>query len=189
MDGDITQLLDELRTGDKKAEARLLDVVYPELRRIAARHLSRERPGHTLAPTALVNEAYLQLAGQLDKNWHNRSHFYSVAAQLMRRILVDYARLRKADKREGGRQRVDLVDSLAITEEELDQVVLIDVALKKLSQFDERKSKVVELRFFGGLTEEEIAVVLQVTARTVKRDWNIAKAWLYGELNRTAESS
>ena len=181
--GEITKLLGELRTGNKDAESRLLQVVYPELRKIAGRYLKSERGGHTLQPTALVNEAYLQMAAQMDQDWQNRSHFYAVAAQLMRRILVDYARQRRAAKRDGGRRKVELTDALAITDDRLEDILSIDEALVRLAQFDERRCRVVELRFFGGMTEEEIADVLQVATRTVKRDWNVAKAWLHGELN------
>ncbi len=184
--GDITRLLSELRLGDRTAEARLLELVYPELRKIAARHLRRESSGHTLQPTALVNEAYLQLANQMDKDWQNRNHFFAVAAQLMRRILVDYARARKADKREGNRRRMELTDVLAVSDDRLDEILSIDAALGRLAKFDPRKSKVVELRFFGGLSEEEAAEFLNITPRTVRRDWNFAKAWLHGELNTAA---
>lgn len=180
---DITGLLGELRAGKKEAESRLVAAVYPELRRIAGRYLRGERPGHTLQATALVNEAYLQLVGQMDKDWQNRSHFFAVAAQLMRRILVDYARQRKAVKREGGRHRVELTDALAISEDRLDEVLLIDAALTRLAEWDPRQCRVVELRFFSGLTEDEVADVLGIAPRTVKRDWNVAKAWLHGELN------
>jgi RNA polymerase sigma factor (TIGR02999 family) len=180
--GNVTMLLQELREGDKSAEARLLDVVYPELRRIARNFLRQERAGHTLQPTVLVNEAYLQLAAQQDKVWQNRAHFYAVAAQLMRRLLVDYARQRNAAKREGRQQKVELTDGIAITDEGLDEILDIDEALRRLAEFDPRSSRVVVLRFFGGMTEEEIAEVLQVAERTVKRDWNVARAWLHGEL-------
>jgi len=187
--GEITRLLGELKIGNKTAETRLLELVYPELRKIAGRYLRDERPGHTLQPTALVNEAYLQLAGQMEKDWQNRSHFYAVAAQLMRRILVDYARERKALKRDGLRHKVELTDALAVSEDRLDEVLSIDEALTRLAEFDPRRSKVVELRFFGGLTEDETAEVLHVAPRTVKRDWNVAKAWLHGELNMHAADS
>lgn len=180
--GEITRLLGELKAGSKSAESRLLEVVYPELRKIAGRYLSGERQAHTLQPTALVNEAYLQLADQMDKDWQNRSHFYAVAAQLMRRILVDYARNKRAAKRDGNRHRVELTDGVAIAGERLDEVIAIDVALGRLAEFDPRRAKVVELRFFGGMTEDEVALVLNVAPRTVKRDWNVAKAWLHGEL-------
>jgi RNA polymerase sigma factor (TIGR02999 family) len=182
--GNVTTLLRELRAGDRSAEARLLDVVYPELRKIARSFLRRERTGHSLQPTALVNEAYLQLAAQQDKEWQNRSHFYSVAALLMRRLLVDYARQRNAAKREGRQHKVELTDAIAITDDGLDEILDIDEALKRLAEFDPRGSRVVVLRFFGGMTEGEIAKVLGVAERTVKRDWNVAKAWLHGELSR-----
>lgn len=180
--GEVTRLLGRLRAGDRTAESRLLELVYPELRKIAARYFRSEQRGHTLQPTALVNEAYLRLTGQMDKNWQNRSHFYAVAAQLMRRILVDYARRKKAAKRDDGHQKVELTDTLGISESRLDEIIFIDAALRRLAEFDQRSSKVVELRFFGGLTEDEVADVLQIASRTVKRDWNVAKAWLHGEL-------
>jgi RNA polymerase sigma-70 factor, ECF subfamily len=181
--GEITRLLTEFRGGNIEAKSQLLEAVYPDLRRIARRCLRNERPNHTLQATALVNEAYLQLVGQLDKDWQNRSHFFSVAAQLMRRILVDYAREKKAAKRDGGRTRVELNDTLAITDERLEEVLVIDEALLRLAEWDARQSRVVELRFFGGMTEDEVAELLGVTPRTVRRDWNVAKAWLHGELN------
>jgi RNA polymerase sigma factor (TIGR02999 family) len=186
--GDVTLLLRQVKAGDGAAESRLLELVYPQLRRIARNYLSRERTGHTLQPTALVNEAYLQLVGQLEKDWQNRSHFYAVAAQLMRRILVDHARQRKAAKRDGNRQRVELTDALAISGDRLDEILAIDEALKRLAEFDLRGAKVVEMRFFGGMTEEEAAEVLGVATRTVKRDWNAAKAWLHGELASRAST-
>lgn len=179
---DVTKLLGEAKAGDRQAESRLMELVYPELKRIAARHLKRERDGHTLRPSALVNEAYIQLAGQMDKEWQNRSHFYAVAAQLMRRILVDYARQRRAHKRDGNLQRVDFTEGLLISEKRLDQILSINEALVRLAQFDERRARVVELRFFGEMTEEEVAEVLKIAPRTVKRDWSLAKAWLHAEL-------
>lgn len=179
----ITRLLQERRAGQDAAASRLIDAVYPELRRIAAHCLRAERSDHTLQATALVNEAYLRLVGQQDKDWQNRAHFFAVAAQVMRRVLVDYARDRKAKKRGGGREKTELTDELIIVRERLDDVLAIDTALTRLALRDARQSKVVELRFFGGLTESEVAEVLGVAPRTVKRDWNVAKAWLYGELN------
>jgi RNA polymerase sigma-70 factor, ECF subfamily len=183
--GEVTRLLGEMRDGSKAAEEQLLEVVYPELRRMASRYLRGERAGHTLQPTALVNEAYMQLAGQLDKDWQNRNHFFAVAAQLMRRILVDYARSKKAAKRDGGLAKVELTDALAISEDRLDEILAVDEALERLAKLDQRKARVVELRFFGGLTEEEVARVLGVDPRTVKRDWSFAKAWLHGEMGST----
>lgn len=180
----ITRMLDELRAGRREIESRLLEAVYPELRRIAAHYMQGERAGHTLQPTALVNEAYLELVGQADIDWRNRSHFFGVAAQLMRRILVNYARRRKAQKREGKRQRVELSDTLAIAEDRLDEIIAVDEALDRLAEWDPRQAKIVELRFFAGLTEDEIAEAVGISPRTVKRDWMIARAWLNSELNR-----
>ena len=178
--GQITRLLTDLRAGNLDAGAALLNVVYPELKRLAASYLRGERPGHTLQATALVHEAYLQLMGRQSFDWKDRSHFFAVAAQAMRRILVDYARMRKAARREGGRVRVQLVDVLAISEDRLDEVLAIDAALNRLAQWDPRQCRIVEMRFFGGLTEDEIATILGVTPRTVKRDWKVAKAWQIG---------
>lgn len=186
--GEVTVLLGELRAGNSDAEARLLELVYPQLRKIATRHLRRERTGHTLQPTALVNEAYLQLAGQREKDWQNRSHFYAVAAQSMRRILVDYARTKKAIKRDGSRQQVELTDALVISDDRLDEILSVDEALGRLAAFDPRRCRVVEMRFFGGMSEAEVADALGVSVRTVKRDWNVAKAWLHGELGKAAGS-
>jgi RNA polymerase sigma factor (TIGR02999 family) len=181
--GEITRLLGELRAGKPEAESILLDAVYRDLKRIAGHLLQRERPGHTLQPTALVNEAYLQLLGDADVDWKDRNHFFAAAAQSMRRILVDYARMRKADKREGGRQKVELTDVLAISDERLDEVIAIDDALTRLAEWAPRQCRIVELRFFGGLTEGEIADTLGIARRTVSREWNIARAWLHGELS------
>jgi RNA polymerase sigma-70 factor, ECF subfamily len=180
--GSVTQLLEQLRAGDERAESRLMQAVYPELRRIAARHLRSERPGHTLQATALVNEVYLRLVGQMDKDWKNRSHFFAVAAGVIRRILVDHARHRKAQKRDGAMQRIELTDGIAISEDRLEEILAIDAALERLAAWDPRQCRVVELRFFAGLTDEEVAEALGVSARTVKRDWKVARAWLHGEL-------
>jgi RNA polymerase sigma-70 factor (ECF subfamily) len=180
----ITRLLRELQTGNRSAESTLMEAVYPDLKRIAARYLRDERRGHTLQPTALVHEAWLQLLGQTERDWTNRSHFFAIASQLMRRIMVDYARKKKARKRGGGLQRVELTDALAISDDGLEQILLIDAALKRLAAWDPRQCRVVELRFFGGLSEDEVAQVLGVASRTVKRDWTVARAWLHGELNR-----
>jgi RNA polymerase sigma factor (TIGR02999 family) len=185
---DVTQLLLQVKRGDKSAENRLLEVVYPTLKRIAQRYLRREHSGHTLQPTALVNEAYLRLAGLMDQDWQNRSHFFAVSAQLMRRILVDYARHRKAQKRDGDLRRVELVDGIAVSDDRLQAILAIDEALRRLEKFDSRRSRVVELRFFGGMTEQEVAEILNVSPRTVKRDWTLAKAWLYGEFAKTLDA-
>jgi len=183
--GEVTRLLAELRGGNRGAESRLIEVVYPRLHRIAARSLERERSGHTLQATELVNEAYMELLGDAGIEWKNRLHFYAAAAQSMRRILVDYGRMRKAAKRGGDRHQVELTDGLAISEERLDEVAAIDEALTRLEKFDPRQCRVVELRFFGGLTEDETTEVLGVSPRTVRRDWILARAWLHGELHRS----
>lgn len=181
--GQITVLLDAVKAGDRDAESRLLDLVYPELRKLARRYMHRERTDHTLQASALVNEVYMQLLRGASIDWRNRAHFYAAAAQSMRRILVDYARAERAEKREGGRQRVELLDHLAISEERLEEMLAVDEALNRLTALDPRQGRVVELRFFGGLTEEEIATVLGVNSRTVSRDWTLARAWLHAELN------
>ena len=180
---EITRLLGELRAGKPEAESILLGAVYRELKQIAGHLLQRERPGHTLQPTALVNEAYLQLLGDTNVDWKDRNHFFAAAAQSMRRILVDYARMRKADKREGARQKVELTDVMAISDERLDEVIVIDEALTRLAEWAPRQCRIVELRFFGGLTEGEIADTLGIARRTVSREWNVARAWLHGELS------
>ena len=185
---DITRLLGEASAGNSQAASRLMEAIYPDLKRIAARYLRTERKGHTLQATALVNEAYMQLlsgAGEA-ANWHNRSHFFAMMGQVIRRILVDYARMRNAKKRDGARHKVELTDGLAISNDSLDDVIAVDEALARLAAWDPRQCRVVEMRFFAGLTEEEIAGVLGVSVRTVKRDWNLARAWLHGELNSGA---
>jgi RNA polymerase sigma factor (TIGR02999 family) len=181
--GEVTQLLQALRAGDRSAEGRLLDVVYRELHQMAARYMRRERPGHTLQATALIHEAYLHLIDQREKGWQNRAHFYGVASQVMRRILVDYARTHRTAKRGGTHQKVSLEDAVLLTPEQSDEIVALDEALSRLAQLDPRQTRVVELRFFGGLSEGETAQLLGVSSRTVKRDWSVAKAWLYGELS------
>ncbi|MBV9506006.1 MAG: sigma-70 family RNA polymerase sigma factor [Acidobacteriia bacterium] len=176
-------MLGEFRAGKREIEARLMEAVYPELRRIAARYMAREQAGHTLQATALVNEAYVELVGPARPDWQNRAHFFAIAAQLMRRILVDHARKKRAQKRDGARQRVELTDGLVVSEDRLEEILLIDAALTRLAEWDPRQAKIVELRFFSGLTEDETAEVLGVSPRTVKRDWNVARAWLHSELN------
>jgi RNA polymerase sigma-70 factor, ECF subfamily len=180
----VTELLQRLARGDKKAESDLLIRVYRELHSMARRHLKGEREGHTLQTTALVHEAYLRLVGKNEIDWRSRSHFFAVASRTMRRILVDYARERAAVKRGGGQQKISIDETLAISPEHCDLVTSLDSALERLVKLSPRQAKVVELRFFGGLTEEEIAEVLELSARTVKRDWRMAKAWLYDELSR-----
>src|SRR5262245_11263479 len=160
-----------------------MPLVYDELRAIAHRQLRGERPHHTLGTTALVNEAYLRLVNQQSASWNDRAHFFAVAARMMRRVLVDYARMRGARKREAAKNRVPLEDALASVEEQSDMVIALDEALVRLADLDPRLVQVVELRFFAGLTEEEAADVLGVSARTVRYDWVKAKGWLYRELS------
>jgi RNA polymerase sigma-70 factor (ECF subfamily) len=186
--GDVTHLLLGLAAGDSQAENELLEVVYAELHRVADRLMRSERPDHTLQATALIHEAYLHLIDQRGKDWKNRAHFFGVAALVMRRILVDHARTRRTEKRGGGQHKVSLEETVLLTPEQSDDILALDEALSRLSQFDPRQSRVVELRFFGGLTEPEAAEVLGVATRTVKRDWGIAKAWLYGELKSARPS-
>ena len=178
----ITQLLVDWRDGDQEARNQLIGVVYEELRRVAHAHLRRERPGHTLQTTALVNEAYLELVDQRRVDWQNRAHFFGVAAQLMRRILVEYARRRAALKRGGHAVCISLDPNFSPASEQDIAVVALDDALKGLERLDPQQSQIVELRFFGGLTVEETAHVIGVSPRTVKREWRSAKAWLQREL-------
>jgi RNA polymerase sigma factor (TIGR02999 family) len=182
---DVSRLLIAWSNGDEAAIELLMPLVYEELRRLAHRHLGRERAGHTLQTTALVHEAYLRLVDQRDVRWQNRAHFFAVAAQMMRRILVDYARSRRFAKRGGGAQQVSLDEALLVSHEHAADVVALDEALNALAEIDERKSRMVELRFFGGLSiEEETAEVLGVSPGTVMRDWTLAKAWLQRELRK-----
>jgi RNA polymerase sigma factor (TIGR02999 family) len=184
---DVTQILQEVSRGDKDAPARLMPLVYDELRRLADHYLRQERPDHTLQPTALVHEAYLRLIDQSRVEWQNRAHFLGVAAQLMRRILVDHARRHHALKRGGFRQKLSLDEAVDYSQTPDVDLVALDDALNALEQFDERQSRIVELRFFGGLTIEETAEALSVSPATVKVDWNMAKAWLRQEISRGDE--
>lgn len=181
---EVTQLLIEWGNGDPAALDRLMPLVYGELRQLARRYMSRQNPGHTLQTTALINEAYLKLIGQQDKHFQNRAHFFGVAAQAMRHILVDYARSKRYAKRGGDAPKVSLDEALTVSAERAAEVVALDDALKELAAIDPRKSQVVELRFFGGLSVEETAEVLKVSAVTVMRDWSMAKAWLHRELSK-----
>ncbi|MGI8742679.1 MAG: sigma-70 family RNA polymerase sigma factor [Bryobacteraceae bacterium] len=178
----ITKLLEQLNHGNRAAEEELIPIVYRELRLLAARYMRRERKDHTLQPTALVHEAYLKLMQQQAGNWQNRAHFFAIASQVMRRILVDHARSRRAVKRGGLERRVTLNEGVFAAGNQAIDLIILDEALHRLAEFDERQSRIVELRFFGGLSLEEIAVVLDMSPRTVKRDWSVARAWLYGEL-------
>lgn len=181
---DVTRLLIRLTDGDDGALGELLPLVYAELRRLAASYLRRERPDHTLQPTALVHEAYLRLVDQTQARWQNRAHFLGVAAQMMRRILVDHARGHRAEKRGGDFQILSLDENIDVSGERAADLVALDEALKRLAELDPQKSRVVELRFFGGLSVEETAEVLGVSAPTVKRQWRMAKAWLYGQVQK-----
>ena len=179
----VSRLLAEWRNGDQEALDRLMPLVYEELRRIARRYMRGERADHTLQSSALVNEAYLRLADHKNIDWQNRAHFFGVAAQAMRRVLVDHARSRKGLKRGGDALKVALDDAVDVAEKQAVELVALDDALRALAAFDERKSRVVELRYFGGLTAEEAAEVLGVSLATVEREWRTARAWLLLELS------
>ena len=178
-----TELLSAWSAGDKAALEQLMPMIYQELHRLAARHLAHERVGHTLQATALVNEAYLRLIDQKRVRWQNRAHFLGIAAQMMRRILVDYARTRRNAKRGGGAPVVSLDEAATLSVERASDLIAVNDALTRLSELDARKGRVVELRFFGGLSVEETAEVLQISPNTVLRDWRTAKAWLHRELS------
>jgi RNA polymerase sigma factor (TIGR02999 family) len=180
---ELTGLLVEWRNGDRTALDRLMPLVYDELRRIASRCMKRERVGHTLQTTALINEAYLRMAGQPATDWQDRAHFFAVAATVMRHLLVDRARSRRYEKRGGSLQRVTLDEEAIVSSQRHADLLALDEALGKLAQFDERKVKIVEMRYFGGLSAAETAEVLGISEITVKREWLKAKAWLYRELS------
>jgi RNA polymerase sigma-70 factor (ECF subfamily) len=183
--GQVTQLLKAMHAGDAQAAENLLPLVYAELHRLAKSYMRRERTDHTLQATALINEAYLRLVGE-DVDWNSRAHFIGVAANVMRRVLVDYARARNAEQRGGGLQKVEMKDELAISTEQLDEVEQLDEALKKLEKENPRRARVVELRYFGGLSVEQIGALLQIAPRSVKRDWALARIWLFRELRPEA---
>ncbi len=180
---EITGLLQAWSGGDGGALERIVPLVYPELRKIAQRCLNHERSGHTLQATALVNEAYLRLIDVQRIEWNDRAHFFAVGARLMRRILVDYARSKGYAKRGGGGQRVDFNEALVVSAEMDPALVRMDDALTQLAAFDARKARIVEMRYFGGLTADDIAAVLGVSVQTVHRDWSIAKSWLAREMS------
>jgi len=180
---EITRLLVAWSDGDEAALAELTPLVYEELHRLAHHYMSGERPGHTLQTTALVNEAYIRLIDWKTVRWQNRAHFFAVSAQLMRRILVDFARVRGYQKRGGGIRALELDDAATLSDSKSPDLVALDEALTSLALLDPRQSSVVELRFFGGLTNEEAAEVLKVSAGTVRRDWSLARAWLHRELS------
>jgi RNA polymerase sigma-70 factor (ECF subfamily) len=179
----VTRLLDDWSRGDADALEKLLPIVYGELRRVARRELHRERIGHTLQPTALVNELYLRLVEQNRASWQNRAHFFAVAAQIMRRILVDHARAQVAAKRGGSSPRLSLSDAEDVGVEPAFEVLAVDQALTRLATLDADQARIVELRYFSGLTVEETAHVLGTSPRTVKREWRLAKAWLFEQLS------
>jgi RNA polymerase sigma-70 factor, ECF subfamily len=181
---DVTSLLKKLADGNQQAADELIPMVYEELHRLAVRHLRRERQDHTLQPTALVHEAYIKLVAQRNADWQSRNHFFAVASNLMRRILVDYARRQLRGKRGGGQTKVSLENAPLISPDRPGAMLAIDESLSRLEKLDARQARIVELRYFGGLTIEEAAQVLGVSPTTVRREWTSAKAWLYGELNR-----
>lgn len=179
---EVTQLLKRAQNGDRESLDRLLPLIYDELRRVAANQLQRERAGHTLQATALVHEAYLRLLEQREVDWQNRAHFFSIAAEMMRRILVNYAVQRNAQKRGDGAARLSLDEAISFSDEKDFDLVTLDEALKQLTEYDAQQARIVELRFFGGLTIEETAEVLGISDSTVKREWRMAKAWLKAQL-------
>ena len=186
--GDVTQLLNEMAKGDSGAAEKLLSLVYAELHRLAASYMRRERPDHTLQATALINEAYVRLFRE-NAEWNSREHFIGMAANVMRHVLVDYARAHHAKQRHGDLKRVEMQDDLAISTDKLEEVLSLDEALKRLESLHPRQGKVVELRYFGGLSVEQIASLLEVSPRSVKRDWSLARIWLFRELKQGSDAS
>ena len=181
----ISRILQEWSEGRKEASEELMPLVYDELRRQASRYLRRERPGHTLQTTALIHEAYLRLVDQRGVSWQNRAHFFGIAAQAMKRILVDYAKARHRDKRGGAAENLPLDEArFVVTGEKGVDLIALDEALARLAKFDPQQASIVDLKFFGGFTIEEIAETLRISPATVKREWNSAKAWLHGEIAR-----
>ena len=183
----VSHLLQRWSDGDSEALDQLMPLVYDELRRMAQRYMGQQPTGHTLQTTALIHEAYMRLVGGEEKRWENRAHFFGVAAQAMRHILMDYARTQNRAKRGGGARAVSLDEALTFCAERSAELVVLDDALTELAKLDERQSKVVELRFFGGLTEEEVAEVLKVSPRTVSGDWSLARSWLLRELSKSSK--
>src|SRR5256712_1490221 len=181
---EVTQLLMDWGNWNKAAAEKLIPVVYEELHRLAHQYMNKERPGHTLQTSALVNEAYLRLIDQKQVHWQNRAHFFGIAAQLMRRILVDYARNRRYAKRGGGALKVSLDEAAMVSQDRAAELIALDEALQNLTAIDPRRSQVVELRFFGGLSIEETAEVIKISRNTVIRDWTMAKAWLFREISK-----
>lgn len=180
----ITKLLLQWREGKAEALDELVPLVHDELRRIARNFMRRQNPGHTLQTTALVNEAFIRLVDSNRVNWQDRNHFFAISAQLMRRVLVDVARRKNSLKRGGERVQVTLDDKLNVSDEKETDLIALDEAMSLLAELNPRQSQIVELRYFGGLTEEQIADTLEISSRTVRRDWNLARAWLFRELNQ-----
>jgi RNA polymerase sigma-70 factor (ECF subfamily) len=180
-EGQVTVLLKAMSAGDAAAEQSLLPLVYRELHRLARSYMRRERPNHTLQPTALINEAYLRLTGE-EVDWKNREHFIGVAAQVMRRVLVDYARSHNAEMRGGGLKRVELDEGLALSPQHAEDLLPLNEALDRLANVNPRQARVVELHYFGGLSMVHIAALLHISERSVKRDWSLARLWLFEEL-------
>jgi RNA polymerase sigma-70 factor, ECF subfamily len=188
--GEVTVLLRQMRSGDSNAAEKLIPLVVDELRRLARLQLRNERPGHTLQPTALVNEAYLRLVSDQARDWQNRAHFIGVSVSVMRRILIDHARRKRALKRGAEDQAIDSIeDYVGLSYEQADELVALNIALDELEKMNSRQRQVVELRYFGGLSTEETAEVLKVSPITVKRDWVIARAWLKGQLRPEGSAS
>src|SRR5215468_7947467 len=187
--GDISGLLAGWREGDRAAMDRLLPLIRNELNRLARRHLGRERKDHSMQPSSLVQEAFLRLLPGADAGWRNRAHFFAVASQVMRHILVDYARSRRRVKRGGAAVHIPVDAAVVLSPEQVEEIVAVDLALKRLAKADERKSRVFEMRFFGGMSVEETAEVLGVSPNTVIRDWDFARAWLRRELGAAGNTS
>jgi len=179
---DITMLLVRIRKGDSGAEERLASLVYDDLRRMAYACMRGERGNHTLQPTALLHEAWITLVRDAEIDWQNRAHFFALAARAMRRILVDYARSHRSSKRGGVHNRIELTDSLVVAEDHLDKILFVEESLQELMQLDPRQAGIVEMRYFGGLTEDEIGAALGLSTRTVKRDWKMARGWLAAKM-------
>jgi RNA polymerase sigma-70 factor (ECF subfamily) len=186
---DVTALLGQLAKGNDAAASKLIPIVYDELRRLAGGYMRRERRDHTLQPTALVHEAYLKLTEQRVVEWQGRAHFFGIAAQVMRRILVDHARGHLRKKRGEGQRPVPMDEALVFAPEQSGELLKLDEALERLTKLDSRQGKIVELRFFGGLTVEQTADLLGISPKTVKRDWSLAKAWLHGELKASHDGT
>ena len=187
--GDVTALLGQIRAGNQDVAGQLVPLIYDELRRIAGAQMRRERAGHTLQATALVHEAYMRLAGEQEIQWQNRAHFFAIAARVMRQVLLDYARQRRAEKRGGeGAQNVEIDVELLLGANRIEEIVALDEVVTRLSELDPQQGRLVELRFFAGLNVEETAEVMGISESTVKREWRLAKAWLHRAL-ATAESA